>query len=156
MTFMCVICATLSKLKGGDNSYLLHANMSCLHRSVLTSHQLHAQTSYTIMEISTLASRFAPVSSSHFACYLIHLQSCVCYAWLLSHCVWQVYKKPNGVWTSMVLQCAVAPSQWDTSLTHAGMCQHWAGTGAEAASIGPVLAHTRMIQGWVLLSLIIA
>jgi len=36
------------KLNGGDNSYLRDANMSCIHSSVLTSHMLHARTSYTI------------------------------------------------------------------------------------------------------------
>ena len=38
MTFSCVTCSTLSKPNGEDNSYLRHANMNCLHRSVLTSH----------------------------------------------------------------------------------------------------------------------
>ena len=49
MTFVCVTCVTLSKPNGGDNSYLRHSNMSCLHRSVLIkSHRLHTRTSYTI------------------------------------------------------------------------------------------------------------
>ena len=46
MMFARVTCGMLSKLNGGIH----HANMSCLHHSVLTTlHMLHARTSYTIL-----------------------------------------------------------------------------------------------------------
>ena len=64
MTFARVTYVTLSKLNGGDNSYLRDANIGCLHRSVLTtSHRLHANIIHNLEKISSPASRFATVTN---------------------------------------------------------------------------------------------
>jgi len=69
-TIMCMtftrVTVTLSKLNGGDNSYLHDANMSCLHHSVFdkVTQGTRVNVIHNLVEISTPASRFALVSNT--------------------------------------------------------------------------------------------